>query len=615
MAKSNLFDIRGLSIFAKMLSGQNMVVYEDTKATTAYFNLETRTLVLPTWVVPDSVQKMLVAHEISHAIHTPPSEWIDEIEKFGGVKKGQPLSNKAKLFQTIVNIVEDVRIDKLIQRKYAGVRKFYLEAYHFIANNPIKNRHNSDSKGFDFFPSAEKLVTESFISKLNVYGKLVLQGCQKISVPFNTEETKLVERVALVEKFSDVISVSKDIYDYLEKNNQVTDDMMSSIIDMLFSAIKDFIESKDGNRDFEKNPINSNDLGDFLKNQIEIFDKMEKILEKLNDMSDEEKEKYIQENREKADEKNSNVFVVKHISLNDIISKNRKNSRHGITNRVPDKIAANFMRSQFNRFKNAKRIHNTRYSDSGELDVNMLPSYRINPKIFGKEKIVNRQKNHGVIVLVDGSGSMSSCMKDVATQVYNMFLFCTIERIPFVCYVFHGDNRARGYNIDKGLGGYSFTEYFKSRKDAANDFNDMCCVASGGTPLSSSLVGLVSVAEDFKNKHNIDILNVMIITDGDCDRSNLQYATYRHETTNITVSSGQSPTGKNDSQYALYKIISDVANANVLTFRISNSISSVVTLKNVGGVKAHFNIPIGALEVSDTVESRIFLQTLIKEMN
>ena len=88
---------------AKLLATEDLVV-ENKKVPTASFNVHTRVLTLPMWdKASNTVYDMLVAHEVGHALFTPYINWYKE----------------HKVHPSIVNIVEDVRIEKMMKRKYS----------------------------------------------------------------------------------------------------------------------------------------------------------------------------------------------------------------------------------------------------------------------------------------------------------------------------------------------------------------------------------------------------------------------------------------------------------------------------------------------------------------
>ena len=96
------------SQLAKLLATEDLVV-EHKKVETACFNVHTRVLTLPTWEkAGNEVYDMLVAHEVGHALYTPDRNWLKE----------------TKIPPQFVNIVEDVRIEKLMKRRYPVILVF-----------------------------------------------------------------------------------------------------------------------------------------------------------------------------------------------------------------------------------------------------------------------------------------------------------------------------------------------------------------------------------------------------------------------------------------------------------------------------------------------------------
>ena len=63
------------SLLAKLLATENIDVVHDDKAPTAYMDLENRKLVLPEFHnISEEVYDMLIGHEVSHALNTPPKK-------------------------------------------------------------------------------------------------------------------------------------------------------------------------------------------------------------------------------------------------------------------------------------------------------------------------------------------------------------------------------------------------------------------------------------------------------------------------------------------------------------------------------------------------------------
>ena len=111
-------------ILAKLLATEDITVIQKN-VETASFNLESRTLTLPTWKTMDSdTIDHLTGHEVGHALYTPELEWKKAVE------------NKTEGYRSYLNIVEDARIEKLIQRRYPGLRAPFIRSY----NNTHINR-------------------------------------------------------------------------------------------------------------------------------------------------------------------------------------------------------------------------------------------------------------------------------------------------------------------------------------------------------------------------------------------------------------------------------------------------------------------------------------------
>ena len=162
---------------AKLLATEDLVV-ENKKVSTAQFNVHTRVLTLPLWDrASNNVYDMLVAHEVGHALFTPDIDWLKD----------------HKVHPSIVNIVEDVRIEKLMKRKYAGLPKTFYHGYEEL---------NDD----DFFSVVDEDVDEfSFADRINLHYKIGLF----IDINFTDEEQIIVDKVNQCETFDEVLEVSK----------------------------------------------------------------------------------------------------------------------------------------------------------------------------------------------------------------------------------------------------------------------------------------------------------------------------------------------------------------------------------------------------------------------
>ena len=163
------------SQLAKLLATEDLVV-ENKNVETACFNVHTRVLTLPNWdKAGNEIYDMLVAHEVGHALYTPDRDWIKEY----------------KIPPQFVNVVEDVRIEKLMKRKYPGLHKSFNGGYEELAEQDFFNIENED------------IESMNLADRINLYFKIG----KFVDISFNTdEERRIVKLVGDAETFSDAIA-------------------------------------------------------------------------------------------------------------------------------------------------------------------------------------------------------------------------------------------------------------------------------------------------------------------------------------------------------------------------------------------------------------------------
>ena len=190
------------SQLAKLMANENLTI-EHQKISTAKFDPKNRILYLPIWTdMIGTTYDLLCGHEVGHALYTPAEGWHDAVT----------INNKGRNYKNFLNVIEDARIEKRVQRKYPGLKKSFKTAY-------------ADLREKDFFGlkgrDANKLA---FIDRLNLFTK----SQYTMALDFNEEETKLLERVKTTESWSDVVDVTNDIYAYsTEEQLDYEDEMMS----------------------------------------------------------------------------------------------------------------------------------------------------------------------------------------------------------------------------------------------------------------------------------------------------------------------------------------------------------------------------------------------------
>ena len=164
---------------AKLLATENLIV-EHRPVETAQFEVYSRVLTLPTWEHEcNDVIDMFIAHEVGHALYTPEdSDWLDEVP------------------QLFLNVTEDIRIEKLIKRRYEGLPKTFFKGYQALDIDEFFGLNNKD------------------ISQLNLADKINLQ--YKIGnyrdIPFTAEEAAFLPKCDALETFDDAVALAKEIF-------------------------------------------------------------------------------------------------------------------------------------------------------------------------------------------------------------------------------------------------------------------------------------------------------------------------------------------------------------------------------------------------------------------
>ena len=187
------------SVMARILATENIRVVVDPKMTTAAFDLKNRTLLLPQWKdMGKSVYDMLIGHEISHALHTPAEGWRETCNKISGTT-----DTNSKSWQTAslyLNVVEDARIERLIQIKFPGFRRDFIAAY-----NELNDKNFFGVKGVN-------MNTLTLADRINLYYKLGTIG--SVGINFTPAEDQFIRRIDNATTFADAAQIAEDLFKF-----------------------------------------------------------------------------------------------------------------------------------------------------------------------------------------------------------------------------------------------------------------------------------------------------------------------------------------------------------------------------------------------------------------
>lgn len=529
VAKTNL---------AKLLAQENLIV-ESRNVETAYFELNTRTLVLPELKkdISPEVQDLFISHECSHGLHTPTEEWNSAVQS-KTVRIG------------ILNVVEDARIESLIKRKYPGLKAVYAKAYNKLME-------------VDFFGLSKlDIETLNFVDRLNLYCKVgFIPG-----IEFSDSEQVFVNRTENTKSFAEVVQLSKDIEEFIKKDyeeNLKNYKQSLNFDDFKFEQSSSESESEDLGEEIrsEFDEFDEFEMDSSESEQFDDFDSLEDLLESFTDEHSKEEMKsfYANDNRERyyvtLPDINVNDYIVSHQTIltriNDYCPELFDKSEDKFVSFKNENIdIVSYLAKEFNLKKNASARKKLKIAKTGDLNNNKLYSYRFNDDLFKRSVKINGEKSHSMIFYLDWSGSMSSIMQDTIKQLLCLVLFCKKVNIPYEVYAFTSEydgKRNHHYNdsvlqieplrllnlfthkmtnkefISMANILLSFDYHgFRSSKDIETSYFGYRILNSipmwfqlGSTPLNHSIILSDKISKKFKALTKTDIVSNIFLTDGE----------------------------------------------------------------------------------------------------
>ena len=560
-------EVKGL--LAKLLATEDLVV-EHKKVSTAQFNVHTRVLTLPMWDrASNMVYDMLVAHEVGHALFTPDINWLLE----------------HKVHPSIVNIVEDVRIEKLMKRKYAGLPKTFYHGYQEL---------NDD----DFFSVVDEELAElSFADRINLHFKIGLF----IDIDFTDQEQEIVDKVNSCETFDEVLEASKLVQgvdlEWMKNKEEISKGELS--IDVKLPSEDGSSEQSDSKADDDqeyqtRSESDSSDEDDSEESESRNQSEDSEIKQApttggvhSNDMDIDIRtvgslEQNIQDLTDEGSAENVYVEIPK-VDLEKIIIRNERIqveceeywtydeeaekqyerlygfSRSKMQNfdeidsdyqdfKSSAKKEVNYLVKEFEMKKSADAYARSAVSKTGVLDCSKLHTFKYNEDLFKKVTTLPDGKNHGLVFILDWSGSMSHVMLDTIKQLYNLMWFCKKVQIPFEVYAFTNDHppthidddgtRSKCYEPKAGVIAlpehFSLMNFFTSKVNnktldlqmkyifriahAVRNYSDYDIpqqLRLSGTPLNETFIALHQLLPQFKKENKVDKVQCVILTDGE----------------------------------------------------------------------------------------------------
>ena len=214
------------------------------------------------------------------------------------------------------------------------------------------------------------------------------------------------------------------------------------------------------------------------------------------------------------------------------------------------KKEVNYLVKEFECRKSATAYARSTTARTGVLDTSKLHTYKFNEDLFKKITVLPEGKNHGLIFILDWSGSMNFVLKDTVKQLLNLVWFCKKVKIPFNVYAFTNEwyrNCDDGRIPQRPYGELIHQDFVDHELRVSDQFNLLNMISSdspirefeqhcknlfclventqssynyprlslSGTPLNEAIISLHTLIPEFKSKYKVEKLNTIILTDGE----------------------------------------------------------------------------------------------------
>ena len=542
------------SQLAKLLATEDLIV-EHKKVQTACFNVHTRVLTLPMWEkASNTVYDLLVGHEVGHALFTPDENWLE----------------KVAIPPQFVNVVEDARIEKLMKRKYLGLAKTFFKGYQELNDEDFFSIHDGDVDDFNLADRA------------NLYFKVG----NFVDISFDSEEKVLIQKIAEVETFDEALKVAEELYLFCkkEKEEEKVDDMpvppeVGEGGQSQTPTSQSQPSDGEGGGDSEgqsdpqipqqtneegdwDNPVSSDDpevqTADSLQSNLQDLVGDDNAYENVYvEIPQVDLKKIIADNSE-IHENIDSFFSVQQKSVPSIDIYERAD-KHFVEFKRSAQKEVNYLVKEFECRKAADSYARATTARTGVLDTSKLHTYKYNEDLFKKVSVVPDGKNHGLIFVLDWSGSMSRVMSDTIKQLYNLIWFCKKVSIPFEVYAFTNEwNRPKiDYETQEVIKPMDFSLAYEAKENLlsvshefammniltsrvngkelehqminiwriANYFSDQYmvgygippCMSLSGTPLNEAFVTLHQILPKFQRENKLQKVQCIVLTDGEAN--------------------------------------------------------------------------------------------------
>ncbi len=655
-------------ILARCLATEDITVQHSASAETAYFDTQNRVLCLPVWKDMDNAMyDMLVGHEVSHALHTPALGW----QEFVGEGKGAGMRHMflnvvedARIERMIKNQFPGLRRDFVSAYETLNARDIFEVAGKDISKLALIDRLNLQFKiglhcneTIPFSANEQQYVTrmgetETFEDVMELARELYEmqveedeqqqqqqqeqnesgtpesgegEGEGSGSAPSDSDESGEGEESG-ASASGEGEEGDEESSGASSGNPESGEDSGASMEDdtddgeSAESTTGENSESGEGEGDELLSDLNYDDY----ENNVNAAGGTQRSFEQgVQNMRDNNSGEY---HYSTLPTPNLSEIVVDFSVISETWNEYRANEKpnehrdelhsewiselHKYTNSI--KGTVNQMVQAFQMKQAADADKRTEIAKTGVLDTVNMINYRWSEDIFLKNEVHPDGKNHGMVMYVDWSGSMSSILKDTVEQLLVLVEFCRKVNIPYEVYAFSSNEFCPYDRYDNRE---KYDQWYENRPEQWTSKSDTDCTPHrfqlynwlssrmnkrqyqtglqnfwlttmgctmyhmrgprcfdlGCTPLNEAVVCAMTQVPEFQAMHGIQIVNTVFLTDGE---GHSMIGRYRWNGEKSFVTDKKSKKNyeiKRSETDALLEMLKDRTGSNTVGIRLHNA--------------------------------------------
>ena len=501
------------TLLAKLLATEDITVVHKNMPT-AYFDTKNRELGLPILKnMSGDIYDLMTLHEVGHALWTDPEDWHKIVSA----------DNDDDLPKSFINVTEDVRIERKIKDKYPGGRRafrtgyeklyrddFFGTAKRDIQESNLADRINLHSKigditGLEF--SEEEMEIYDLCNKAVTFDDAVeaaraLYTYCKNSENSDDSEFDMDHNFGFGDDSEDddeEFSMAGESPVDMESEDETESESGQSGEESEESEESESTESGNSSADqfedapvsqedqkMDQTPVESNDesaeensetpkemsrRGGFGMGDVTNPMQASTVIEwedRKRDLNVQDGRDYWYGNIPQSTLQNIidyKMIIDKCADYYSDIDENGQKFQSAVYQYLnkfekESQKTINYMLKEFEMKKSADSYVRASIAKTGQLDMTKIHSYKYNEDLFRKVTVMPDGKNHGLVILVDWSGSMNRVIHDAFKQLMQIVWFCKRAGIQFEVYAFAdhgmGDWFPEGTNVRKE---FSYSNY------------------------------------------------------------------------------------------------------------------------------------------------------------